>query len=393
MQDAAVRVEGLGKRYRIGERGRTRDFWALRDVSFQVEQGEALGIIGPNGAGKSTLLKILSRITEPSEGRAELSGRISSLLEVGTGFHPELTGRENVYLNGAILGMKRAEIQVRFDEIVEFSGVENFIDTPVKRYSSGMRVRLAFAVAAYLQPEILIVDEVLAVGDARFQDKCLGRMKTVAGEGRTVLFVSHNMAAVEGLCSRALRLDDGRICDSGDAGDVVRGYLSEIAPECASSYYSRETVDARAWIEEATLTDAQGREVGQFGMSETVHLRLQLRVAEASHYTMSVQVKESNGSPVAHFPNEDAHCEIPGKPGVYEIAVELPALNLYPGRYLVRLAVTDVVLQSQRELQRLSFTVVQNPLLCQRPLVRQAGLVFAAARWQARPVDLEDKPS
>lgn len=358
-----------------------------------MRRGEAIGIIGPNGSGKSTLLKILSRITEPTAGRAELRGRVSSLLEVGTGFHPELTGRENVYLNGAILGMKRAEIRARFDEIVEFSGVEKFIDTPVKRFSSGMRVRLAFAVAAHLEPEILIVDEVLAVGDVRFQNKCLGCMKKVAGEGRTVLFVSHNMAAVEGLCSRALRLEDGRVCDAGDAADVIRSYLSEIAPDGASSYRSRDTVDARAWIEEAVLSDAQGREVGQFGMSESVHLRLRLRVAEASHYTMSVQLKEADGNPVAHFPSEDARCEIPGKPGAYEVNVELPPLSLYPGRYLVRLAVTDVVLQTQRELQRLSFAVVQDPALCQRPLVRQAGLVFARARWRARPVDREEEPA
>src|SRR5213080_4833575 len=240
--DVAIRCQGLGKQYRLGPRQRYRalrdtlpalalapfrglrsaigfgrptaqgaTLWALRDVSFEVSAGEIVGIIGANGAGKSTLLKILSRITAPTEGQAEIHGRVGSLLEVGTGFHPELTGRENVYLNGAILGMHRAEIERKFDEIVAFAETEKFLDTPVKRYSSGMYVRLAFAVAAHLEPEILVVDEVLAVGDAEFQKKCLGKMREVAeGHGRTVLFVSHNMVAVQNLCSVAMLLQDGR---------------------------------------------------------------------------------------------------------------------------------------------------------------------------------------
>lgn len=201
-------------------------FWALNEVSFDVFPSEVLGIIGRNGAGKSTLLKVLSRITEPTAGRIELNGRIASLLEVGTGFHPELTGRENVYLNGTILGMRKREVDRKFDEIVAFAEVERFIDTPVKRYSSGMYVRLAFAVAAHLEPEILIVDEVLAVGDANFQQKCLGKMSDVAHEGRTVLFVSHNMAAVRGLCSRALLLDQGRVAIDGTTDRVIGAYLA-----------------------------------------------------------------------------------------------------------------------------------------------------------------------
>jgi len=199
--------------------------WALRDISFQVSQGEVLGIIGRNGAGKSTLLKVLSRITAPTSGVVKVKGRVGSLLEVGTGFHPELTGRENIIMNGTILGMKRREIQRKFDEIVDFSGVEQFIDTPVKRYSSGMYVRLAFAVAAHLEPEILLVDEVLAVGDAEFQKKCLGKMGEVAGEGRTVLFVSHNMAAIQNICMTSYLLDQGRIVASGETSQVVSKYL------------------------------------------------------------------------------------------------------------------------------------------------------------------------
>lgn len=247
MSETVIRVQNLGKRYSLGHQrsgdlrqtlkdsfktiagrrnGRPDEFWALKDLDLEVGRGEVIGIIGRNGAGKSTLLKILSRITMPTTGRFELDGRVSSLLEVGTGFHMELTGRENIFLNGTILGMRRTEIRQRFDEIVAFSGVENFLDTPVKHYSSGMRVRLAFSVAAHLEPEILIVDEVLAVGDAEFQRKCLGKMSEVSkGEGRTILFVSHNLAAVEHLCSRGLLLDRGRAVASGEVRSVVDQYV------------------------------------------------------------------------------------------------------------------------------------------------------------------------
>jgi lipopolysaccharide transport system ATP-binding protein len=203
----------------------TEEFWALKDVSFEVQQGEVLGIIGRNGAGKSTLLKVLSRITEPTSGKVTIRGRVASLLEVGTGFHPELSGRENIFLNGAILGMSRKEIKAKFDEIVDFAGVERFLDTPVKRYSSGMYVRLAFAVAAHLEPEILVVDEVLAVGDAEFQKKCMGKMKDVAGGGRTVIFVSHNLKAVNDLCSKSCFLQEGKLVELGPTGDVMKTYV------------------------------------------------------------------------------------------------------------------------------------------------------------------------
>lgn len=291
MGDLAVRVSGVSKLYRLGVKEQVHDsfgrtmfdylksplknyrkyrslyrfddvlerageetaessdiIWALRDVSFDVEQGEVVGIVGHNGAGKSTLLKILSRITPPTRGRVEIRGRVSSLLEVGTGFHPELTGRENVYLNGTILGMRKREIDARFDEIVDFSGVEKFLDTPVKRYSSGMRVRLAFAVAAHLEPEILIVDEVLAVGDAEFQKKCLNKMQDVGGEGRTVLFVSHNMPAVTRLCERVVMIGDGRLIDDGPTDRVVNAYL----------HAGRDTTRLREWND---LETAPGNDV------------------------------------------------------------------------------------------------------------------------------------
>jgi len=255
MSEIAIRVEGLGKQYRIGsvERYRTlRDtlvqrlskipfrggkkaarhqeesLWAVKDVSFTIKQGEVFGIIGRNGAGKSTLLKTLARITDPSTGRAEVYGRVGALIEIGTGFHPELTGRENIFLNGTILGMRKAEIVSKFDEIVDFSELEKFLDTPVKHYSSGMRVRLAFAVAAHLQPEVLIVDEVLAVGDVAFQKKCLGKMSDVGREGRTVLLVSHNIVAIENLCSHGIVLDHGKLTFEGSAKDAVRNYYDSL---------------------------------------------------------------------------------------------------------------------------------------------------------------------
>lgn len=266
-EDIAVKVENISKCYRIGLKEKMHDsvgsaifdfvksplnnyrkyrslykfensdpecranedvIWALNDVSFEVKRGEVIGIIGRNGAGKSTLLKILSKITDPTKGQAQIRGKVSSLLEVGTGFHPELSGRDNVYLNGAILGMKKKEIDNKFAEIVDFSGVEQFIDTPVKRYSSGMKVRLAFAVAAHLEPEILVIDEVLAVGDVEFQNKCLGKMQNITGEGRTVLFVSHNMGAITKLCARAVMLDKGRKAIEGHSKDVVERYLGAV---------------------------------------------------------------------------------------------------------------------------------------------------------------------
>ena len=263
MSDIALRVENLSKKYEI-TLGRSRNntlrdqisdsvrsffrprrqssqesrtFWALSHVTFELKRGDVLGLIGRNGAGKSTLLKILSRITRPTEGHAEISGRVASLLEVGTGFQQELTGRENIFLNGAIMGMRKAEIQRKFDEIVAFSEVEKFLDTPVKRYSSGMFVRLAFAVAAHLEPEVLIVDEVLAVGDAAFQKKCLGKMNEVARQGRTVLFVSHNMASVGNLCSRAIWLENGKLRLDGDAATTISAYLSADAD--ASSTWTK----------------------------------------------------------------------------------------------------------------------------------------------------------
>ena len=288
--DIAIRAEGLGKKYIIGhqsaERGATlrdtivrgvgeltrmgkamvrgqqivagdelEEFWALRDLDFEIKRGDVVGVIGRNGAGKSTLLKVLSRITEPTEGRVQINGRVASLLEVGTGFHPELSGRENIYLNGAILGMTRAEIRRKFDEIVAFSEVEKFLDTPVKRYSSGMYVRLAFAVAAHLEPEILIVDEVLAVGDAEFQKKCLGKMQDVAGEGRTVIFVSHNLATISSLCPQCILLDAGKIEIFAAADETIEKYAESNRTRYRFEVVPHEETEFKLTVGKLTLTD------------------------------------------------------------------------------------------------------------------------------------------
>lgn len=272
------RISGLMRGQAHAVSNAEQSFWALQDISFQVKPGEAIGIIGRNGAGKSTLLKILSQITEPTKGRAAITGRIGSLLEVGTGFHQELTGRENIFLNGAILGMTRSEIAARFDEIVAFAEVDRFIDTPVKHYSSGMYLRLAFAVAAHLEPEILFVDEVLAVGDVVFQRKCLGKMSEVSGQGRTVLFVSHNMGAISNLCRRTICLDKGRIIDDGDTEGVVRRYLERTNAELPQDgYVDLSHYDRGNWLAERhsqlnwmRLTDSKGRQSGAYAEGDPI---------------------------------------------------------------------------------------------------------------------------
>lgn len=256
------------------------EFWALKDINFEVNQGDRVGIIGRNGAGKSTLLKVLSRITEPTTGRIRLKGRVASLLEVGTGFHPELSGRENIYLNGAILGMGRAEVRKKFDEIVDFAGVEKFLDTPVKRYSSGMYVRLAFAVAAHLEPEILIVDEVLAVGDAEFQKKCLGKMEDVSkNDGRTVLFVSHNMGAIQNLCLSALFLENGKITCSGEVENVVNNYFS--TQNSKGSFKREVPIKSSIYIENITILNDSDLPTNLFTNKDRIRITTNLNIKES----------------------------------------------------------------------------------------------------------------
>jgi lipopolysaccharide transport system ATP-binding protein len=322
-------------------------FWALRDVSFKVKQGEVLGIIGRNGAGKSTLLKILSRITEPDRGRAILRGRVASLLDVGTGFHPELTGRENIFLNGAILGMTRAEVKAKFDEIVAFAGVERFLDTPVKRYSSGMYVRLAFAVAAHLEPEILIVDEVLAVGDAEFQKKCLGKMQDVATkQGRTILFVSHNMAAVESMCGSALLLVEGRCAAQGNTPDVMQEYLRDISRVSVTPLGERtdRSGSGEARFLSVSLEGHNGSNVSAFqcGAEAILHLVAENRTkGELRGFHISLGIDNEMGQRVALLDSMLVGTDISGlPPGHGSVRVVIPKMALIPGRYQLTIYAT-----------------------------------------------------
>ncbi len=306
------------------------DFWALKNVSFQVKEGEVVGVIGRNGAGKSTLLKILSRITEPTEGRVGVRGRIASLLEVGTGFHGELTGRENIYLNGAILGMTREEIKRKFDQIVAFSEVEKFLDTPVKRYSSGMYMRLAFAVAAHLDPEILIVDEVLAVGDLEFQKKCLGKVSEIANEGRTVLFVSHSMAAIATLTNRVFLMDRGRIVFNGDTPEGVKHYLNLMSSSEVT--YLSERKDALHQITEVSLPSLENGTTHISGDTLTIKVITQSK-ERAVVGCLSIQIVNENLQPVLHVRAYDYGIYFGQEPGETVLTCDIANCGLNVGRY------------------------------------------------------------
>ena len=399
MSDLAIKIQGLSKEYNIGSKksDSLRDtlsgllvpskrsansFWALKDVSFNINAGEAVGIIGRNGAGKSTLLKILSKITHPTSGRIELDGRVASLLEVGTGFHPELTGRENIFLNGTILGMSRAEINKKFDAIVDFSGVEKFLDTPVKHYSSGMYVRLAFSVAAYLEPEILVVDEVLAVGDAEFQRKCLGKMSEVADKGRTVLFVSHNMGAIKTLCNSAVLLDSGQVVTQGRPDDVISAYLQKTKSQLAYSIDTQSKAHLDASITGVSLRTVEGVELNEFSMDDPFQVIVEIESKKICDLTLSAQVKELNHNPIFHFSCGDESFKITGEKGTQFIEVTIPPLNLYPGQYILRLALVNTMQNNHDEVDNISFKVNQNTSIVSRPLVRSAGMVFLNAGWR-----------
>jgi lipopolysaccharide transport system ATP-binding protein len=363
LSGTAIRVQGIGKKYRLGEsraayetlrdtiagawgQGRsatnpTREIWALRDVSFEVRPGEAVGIIGRNGAGKSTLLKILSRITEPTEGYAEIHGRVGSLLEVGTGFHPELTGRENIFLSGAILGMKRTEIRRQFDAIVAFAQIERFLDTPVKRYSSGMFVRLAFAVAAHLTPEILLVDEVLAVGDLEFQKKCIGKMDDVAHEGRTVLFVSHSMGTIERLCGRCVLLADGRVEMTGPTPDVVRAYVRSGGSQRLQ--WRREgSPPSHPHILRVAVTDKGGTALDSVTSASVVGILVACAIPQARPaLQLGVCVYDGRGEAVFSTGPRDDGKPYPTRAGIHEYVVMFPGAILMPQRYTVTASLYD----------------------------------------------------
>ncbi len=386
MSDSIVKVEGLGKKYIISHEGArgsytalrdvisnkakslikrsngvsssNEEFWALKDVSFEIKKGETVGIIGRNGAGKSTLLKILSRITEPTTGRIEINGRVASLLEVGTGFHPELTGRENIFLNGAILGMSRLEIRKKFDEIVDFSGVEKFLDTPVKRYSSGMYVRLAFAVAAHLDPEILVVDEVLAVGDAEFQKKCLGKMKDVSiSEGRTILFVSHDMSAISTLTKKIIVLQKGGVGFIGNVDKGIEYYLQN--SQTNDLNYEINPDLSKPNIFKVEINTSGSGNVHTFGQPLFININVYIPQGREG-MALSIQVFNHLNVPVIYnwiMDNEKSICRTSG---VHRFSIEYPNLKLYQGFYFLRvhLAETNNTREKFSEIDCCHFEVV-----------------------------------
>lgn len=314
----------------------SQQFWALEDINFHVNQGEVVGIIGKNGAGKSTLLKILSRITTPTGGRVVIKGNVASLLEVGTGFHPELSGRENIYLNGAILGMRRREINTKFDDIVEFANIEKFVDTPVKRYSSGMYVRLAFSIAAHLEPEILIVDEVLAVGDIAFQKRCLGKLSDIATQGRTVLFVSHNMSAINRLCSRGILLENGRLSVDGDVNDVIREYLQDDRAFSKGLWKNHnDGNNDEICVERIEVLNSRGQTTTLFNFDETIDVKIKYRTTlNRSDFVMGVALADAQGNDLFSSFDTDSESLRDYTPSLLnDVSCTIPARLFKPGSY------------------------------------------------------------
>ncbi|MBM9594004.1 ABC transporter ATP-binding protein [Roseitranquillus sediminis] len=402
MNDVVISARGLGKRYLIGHetvdrnqtfrerimagagglarnlaktargeqlvQGEVEEFWALKDVNFDIRRGDTVGIIGRNGAGKSTLLKILSRITEPTTGRVDIRGRVASLLEVGTGFHPELTGRENIFLNGAILGMSRAEIRRKLDEIIHFAGVEKFLDTPVKRYSSGMRVRLAFSVAAHLEPEILIIDEVLAVGDAEFQSKCLGKMEDVAQQGRTVLFVSHNMAAVSRLCEQAMLLTDGRSAGVGAIDEVFAAYRGATS-NILSSGARRDLRDHNdrygsgdTKFSSIVLLDSRGIASSEICFGESISLLIEFSGPVPRDAVISALCLSPEDHRVLQIVSDDDPTFSIGSIDRHAIRVHVANLPLQPGQFNLLIGLHDQSMQPLDVVRNAySFRVVEHP--------------------------------
>lgn len=423
MTKPIIEIQHIGKRYRIGAskerylslrdeltkwlspaarraRETEEEFWALRDVSFQVQAGEAVGIIGRNGAGKSTLLKILSQITPPTEGSITCRGRVASLLEVGTGFHAELTGRENVYMNGAILGMSRREVARKFDEIVAFAELEQFLDTPVKRYSSGMYVRLAFAVAAHLEPEILIVDEVLAVGDAQFQAKCLGKMGEVAKHGRTVLFVSHSMAAIEALCSRVVVLDQGRITFNGSADEGVGVYSAshsaEVTADVDTSRHATRTAEASPIIQRVAIVAVDGVPRSTFAVGEPILFKVGLKsTRNLPRVIVGLHVHNNASHRVLTFHTRDQMVHNLDVNGEVELSCLWDECILMPGKYTLVVALETIDGLKDRIEPALSFVVTEADFFgTGRTPPATDGFVLPHCRWQVRKAGTsEPRPS
>jgi lipopolysaccharide transport system ATP-binding protein len=416
MSDVAIRVDGLGKRFSIhakhesyqtlrdtlanaalqpfralksrenGDGGESENIWALKDVSFEVKPGEVVGLIGRNGAGKSTLLKILARVTEPTEGFAKIVGRIGSLLEVGVGFHFELSGRENIFLNGAILGMKRVDIKRRFDEIVSFAEIDKFIDTPVKHYSSGMYLRLAFAVAAHLEPEILLVDEVLAVGDAAFQKKCIGKMEEVAGEGRTVLFVSHNMAAVQALCTRGIFLHNGTVFTDATAGAAISAYLRMLEQSVTQDLLARTDRRGRGEVRLASIEISTGVNDHAQTLATGRPAVFAFHLTGTRRRTSCIfTIYDDFGQPLATFNSAVRGPEDSQDPSLNNALIcHLDELPLVPGRYRVNVAVSaDGELQDH--LEGAAFFEVEQGAIRGRPVItgKSYGRICLQHHWQS----------
>ena len=420
MSRLVVAARGVGKRYQLGETlsfdllqerisdhvrqvfGRAnggggvaaaREFWALKDVTFDVHEGEVLGIVGRNGAGKSTLLKVLSRITDPTEGEVRLRGRVASLLEVGTGFHKELTGRENVFLNGAILGMSRGEIRAKFKEIVEFAGVETFIDTPVKRYSSGMTVRLAFAVAAHLEPEVLLIDEVLAVGDAEFQRRCLAKLDDVAATGRTILFVSHNLVALEALCSRTILLDRGGIVADGSTADVLSRYQAEMDAIDAGLADLRthpgRPLGAEAIMTSVRLSDPGGQSSNSFKTHQDLVVEVAFdRTSKPFTPVLGFVIRDHLKTPIFGLDNRIGTSASLGPATGGRVACRIPRLPLMPGRYSMDLYLGDQHASLDRVLDAVSFTILPSDVYGTGKLPpAHAGSIVWSADWTLLPAE------
>jgi lipopolysaccharide transport system ATP-binding protein len=406
MSDTMIKVEELGKKYVISHQAKgsyiamrdiialkaktmlqknilkpsKEEFWALKDVSFEIKKGEAVGIIGRNGAGKSTLLKILSRITEPTRGRIEINGRVASLLEVGTGFHPELTGRENIFLNGAILGMTRSEIRHKFDEIVDFSGIDQFLDTPVKRYSSGMYVRLAFAVAAHLEPEILVVDEVLAVGDAEFQRKCLGKMNEVGKSGRTVLFVSHNMSAIQQLCQKAILLKAGSVEAIGNTLSIIKEYNKYSDGEA----YSEFSIDSNKTLQilKFCLLNKDGVIKSSFLFEEDIVFQLKLHVTDFnSNAVIGLSLLNNSNNRVFTI-EKNINTLLENKIGEHTINLRFPSKFLLKGVYHISIAIHEPNVHMFEQIENIQFEISTNPAIFIKYGDGECGDIFLDYNWE-----------
>jgi lipopolysaccharide transport system ATP-binding protein len=363
-------------------------FWALNDVSFDVKEGERVGIIGRNGAGKSTLLKVISRITAPTRGKIHITGRVSSLLEVGTGFHPELTGRENIFLNGSVLGMTRADIQNRFDEIVQFAEVERFLDTAVKHYSSGMYMRLAFAVAAHLEPDILIVDEVLAVGDAAFQKKCLGKMKDVGQQGRTVLFVSHNMGAISEFCDRAILLGGGAIIADGSPEAIIPLYAGDGAGETGKGKYTFDDKGRECWIKSVSFLNSAGEISSTFELVDSVAIQIEYCTkSPLSELQIAVTLAKDGVELIQAFDSDDAPDIMPTEAGSYLATFQLPSRLLKEGQYSIRI-MAGLPADLYEDLTGLTFEVVNHKVSTLKKSFRsdRAGVLISPGTWRRQKI-------